>query len=59
MYRKRGHFESYDVSSHNSEHPDAIRHLLPNHEKKGAGGVNVRMIRNIMVSCTKPMAKMK
>ena len=59
MYKKRGHFERGNVSSDNLEHLDAIRHALPNYKKKGAWGVNVCIIKNIVVSCTKPISKMK
>ena len=59
MNRKRGHTESGNVSNHNPEHLGAIRHPLPNYKKKGAWGVNVRIMQNIVVSNTKPISKMK
>ena len=39
MYRKRGHFESGNVSSHSPEHPDAIRRPLLNTMRRKEPGV--------------------
>ena len=54
-----GHFESGNVSSHNLEHLDAIRHPVPNYKKRGAWGITVRMVQNIVDSGTKPISKMR